>query len=674
MLTSLNSTLAIAPAIGQQFLTGTMAMTLAEALSEMVRLRSHCDLSKYEESVFHTPSCLVVVQDGKLCGTFTERDLIGLIAEGADLDEVTLGEAIRIPAVSLTYSPEEDIFTALDLLRHYRIRHLPIIDEQERPVGMVTYDSLRSALPPINLLTRLHCVADVMVRDVVVAPLDASLLDVSKLIADHQVSCVVICKSESIGNGDRPVPVGIVTERDIIQFQSLALNLTQIQADEVMSSPLFTLSPESSLWEAHETMNRQCVRRLVVLGRAGEMRGIVSQTSLFQVLRPGDMYQMIGLLHNLIDERSQELAQKNNQLQQEIYERHRAEVQLQQAHDHLKALVEERTQQLQEANAQLQQDLSKRERMTAELEQALRELQETQLQLIQTEKMSGLGQLVAGIAHEINNPINFIYGNLQHAGEYVEQIIETLSLYEKYYPEIPKEIRRHRDNIDLDFLKDDVKQLITSMYSGVNRIRNLLLSLRTFSRLDESALKMADLHKGLDSTLLLIQNRLQGHHNLQHIQVIREYEAIPQIECYPGQLNQVFLNLLLNAIDAVQEAQAKTLDGVNGNGLAHHHFDANREFARRPQIRIKTHVSPEGDRLIISIRDNGPGISDEVQQKLFDPFFTTKPVGKGTGLGLSISYQIVVGNHGGQLECHSDPQRGTEFVISLPVTKLAIAA
>lgn len=646
-------------------------MTLAEALDEIVRLRSHCDLLGHGEKKVPSPSCLVVVQNGQLCGTFTERNLIRLIAEGADLDTVTLGEVIEIPAIALHCSPEEDIFTALDLLRHHHIHHLPIVNEQEQPIGMVTYDSLRSALPPINLLTRLHCVADVMVSKVVTAPMDASLLDVAQLMADHRVSCVVIYEKV----GDRPLPIGLVTERDIIQFQSLALDLTQTQANEVMSSPLFTLSPAASLWEAHETMNKKRVRRLIVVGREGEMRGIVSQTSLFQVLRPNDMYNMIELLQNVVDEHAQEVAEKNQQLQQEILERQKAEIKLQEAHSHLKTLVKERTLQLREANAQLKQDLLKRERMTTELEQAMRELQETQLQLIQTEKMSGLGQLVAGIAHEINNPINFIYGNLQHAQQYVEEILGTLTLYEKYYPQIPQEIREHRKNVDLNFLREDVKQLIASMNAGVNRIRNLLLSLKTFSRLDESALKMADIHQGIDSTLLLIQNRLQEHHNFQHIQVIREYETLPQIECYPGQLNQVFLNLLLNAIDAVEEVQTKDHLRESSNGVVVSHVSPSaKQTYKKPQIRIKTHMSQEGDRLIISIRDNGPGIAPEIQPKLFDPFFTTKPVGKGTGLGLSISYQIVVENHGGQLECLSEPNQWTEFQIVLPISQMAIAA
>lgn len=652
----LNPTLAIAPAIEQQFLTGTMEMTVAIALEKLVRCRTHCDLAEHGKGVFHAPNCLVIEQNQQLCGIFTERDLVRLIAAGVDLQIETLGASLKIPAVSLHCTPDVDIFAALNLLQHHQIRHLPVVNAQESPIGLITYDSLREALPPINLLTRLHCVADVMVSNIIAAPLDASLLDVARLMSHAQVGCVIICEEK----GDRQTPVGIVTERDIVQFYSLELDLASTQAQDVMSTPLFTITPDSSLWTAHQMMTDNRVRRLIVVSDTEGILGLVSQTSLFQVLRPQDMYQMIDSLQDIVDERTQELARKNRQLEQEIKERQRAEIELQEAHDRLKEAVKARTQQLHTANAKLRKDLAHRKQVAAELEKTLKELQHTQLQLIQTEKMSSLGQLVAGIAHEINNPINFIYGNLQHVGGYVDDILQVLALYEKYYVQPPQEIREVRQEVDIDFLRDDVGQLVKSMYSGVDRIRNLLLSLKTFSRLDESKLKMADIHDGLDSTLLLIQNRLHEHHNMQKIQVIREYETIPKIECYPGQLNQVFLNLLLNAIDAVQEAQE--------------HTPRQTCYYRKPQIRIKTAISGEGDRLMISIQDNGQGIAPEIRPKLFDPFFTTKPVGKGTGLGLSISYQIVVENHGGKLECRSIPNEGTEFTIILPTMQMAIAA
>ena len=669
MLNSSSSALAITLAIERQFLTGTLDMTLAIALEKMVRQRSHCDLSEHGASTFRAPNCLVVVQDDKLCGVFTEQDLVRLIAEGKNLQTITLGEAIQIPATSVRCTPDEDIFAALNLLNHHHLKHLPVVDEQDHLIGLITYDSLRKVLPPINLLTRLHCVSDVMVQDVVTASTEASLLAVAKLMATNRVGCVVITQAV----GDRREPIGIVTERDVIQFHSLQLDLESTTAGEVMSSPLFTLSPETSLWEAHQTMNRQYVRRLVVVTETGEMQGLVSQTILFQVLRPNDMYQMINFLQQMVDQQTEELSSKNQQLQLEIEERQHAEVQLQEAHDHLKTIVKERTQQLHNANAKLREDLAHRERITAELEEALRNLQQTQLQLIQTEKMSGLGQLVAGIAHEINNPINFIYGNLQHAHGYVEEILGLLSLYERYYPQPPQEIRQRREAADLDFLREDISHLVNSMHKGVDRIRNLLMSLQTFSRLDESKLKRADIHEGIDSTLLLIQNRLQAHHDIPKIQVIRQYETTPSIECYPSQLNQVFFNLLLNAVDAVNDAQRRS-PSPQTRIAAKPMTDFGNQTYRKPQIKISTNVSPEGDYLIIKIKDNGQGIPRDIQSKLFDPFFTTKPVGQGTGLGLSISYQIIVQNHGGNLSCNSSPEEGTEFVITLPVTQMAIAA
>ncbi|WP_171971772.1 CBS domain-containing protein [[Limnothrix rosea] IAM M-220] len=672
MLNSANSTFAITLAIEHQFLTATLDETLAIALEKMVRQRNHCDLSAHGAGTFSAPNCLVVVQEDKLCGIFTEQDFVRLIAEGEDLQTITLGEAIQIPTVSICCTPDEDIFAALNLLTHHHLKHLPVVDGEDRPIGIITYDSLRKALPPINLLTRLHCVADVMVHEVVTAAVETSLLDVVKLMVKNRVGCVVISET----GGDRPQPIGIVTERDIIQFHSLDLNLKTTTAGEVMSSPLFTLSPETSLWEAHQTMNRQYVRRLVVVNETtGEMQGLLSQTSLFRVLRPNDMYQMIDLLQHMVDQQTAELSSKNQQLQLEIKERKHAEKQLQEAHDHLKTIVKERTQQLHNANAKLREDLAHRERMTAELEQTLKHLQQTQLQLIQTEKMSGLGQLVAGIAHEINNPINFIYGNLQHARGYVEDILGLLSLYERYYPKPPQEIRQQRQVSDVDFVREDIVHLVNSMHKGVDRIRNLLMSLQTFSRLDESQLKRADIHAGIDSTLLLIQNRLQAHHDIPKIQVIRQYETTPSIECYPSQLNQVFFNLLLNAVDAVNEAQRRSpYPSPQEKIAAQPMTNFAKQNYRKPQIKISTNVSPEGDHLIIKIKDNGLGIPKNIQSKLFDPFFTTKPVGQGTGLGLSISYQIIVQNHGGNLSCHSSPNEGTEFVITLPVSHVAIAA
>jgi PAS domain S-box-containing protein len=279
------------------------------------------------------------------------------------------------------------------------------------------------------------------------------------------------------------------------------------------------------------------------------------------------------------------------------------------------------------------------------LELALQELGNTQTQLIQTEKMSSLGQMVAGIAHEINNPVNFIYGNITPTNEYVQDLLTLIELYQKYYPKPNQEIQTCIANIDLDFLKEDLPKILSSMKLGANRIREIVLSLRNFSRLDEAEMKQVDIHEGIDSTLLILQNRLKDKPNNPGIKVIKKYGNLPLVECYAGQLNQVFMNILNNAIDALDDSSLQQI--------------------RKSQICISTEIVDSN--IMIRIADNGTGMTEEVKQKIFDPFFTTKPVGSGTGLGMSISYQIIVQKHGGELECVSTLGEGTEFIISIPV-------
>ncbi|WP_427156875.1 GAF domain-containing sensor histidine kinase [Aliinostoc sp. HNIBRCY26] len=281
------------------------------------------------------------------------------------------------------------------------------------------------------------------------------------------------------------------------------------------------------------------------------------------------------------------------------------------------------------------------------LEKALFDLQDTQTKLIQHEKMSSLGQLVAGIAHEINNPINFIHGNLCHASDYTQQLLELINLYQKYHPQPHSQITQSLEDIDLDFLVEDLPKILASMQSGADRIRSIILSLRNFSRLDEAERKLVDIHEGINSTLLILQHRLKSHLYNSEIEVIKDYGDLPLVECYAGQMNQVFMNIFANAIDALEEYAAKHLD--------------------TPRIYVCTQISPDKSHVLIRIADNGPGMKLEVKNCIFDPFFTTKSVGKGTGLGLAISYQIVVKNHGGVMECVSEIDKGTEFWIEIPV-------
>ncbi|TVQ56861.1 MAG: GAF domain-containing protein [Spirulina sp. DLM2.Bin59] len=281
----------------------------------------------------------------------------------------------------------------------------------------------------------------------------------------------------------------------------------------------------------------------------------------------------------------------------------------------------------------------------ADLAFAIKELQQTQTHLIQSEKMASLGQLVAGVAHEINNPVNFIFGNLTYIDNYTQDLLELIQLYQDYYLAPPQAIQERIVELDLEFVAEDLPKILASMKMGTERIRQIVLSLRTFSRLDESQMKAVDIHEGIDSTLLILHHRLKARSGHGKIQLEKDYGELPRVECYAAQLNQVFMNILSNAMDAVEER-------------------AEEEPTFEPKLKIVTRCL--GEAVQVRILDNGKGISPTSQAQIFDPFFTTKPIGKGTGLGLSISYQIVVERHHGDLRCLSTLGQGTEFRITIP--------
>jgi GAF domain-containing protein len=296
--------------------------------------------------------------------------------------------------------------------------------------------------------------------------------------------------------------------------------------------------------------------------------------------------------------------------------------------------------------------LAQTQKQTQQLQKTIAELQQTQTQLIQGEKMASLGQLVAGIAHEINNPVNFIYGNLKHVEDYAQDLMKTIEIYKIQQPETTPIMAAAQDEMDIDFIMEDLPKTISSMKIGADRIREIVLSLRNFSRSDEADFKPVDLHEGLESTLLILGHRFKAEGNKKTINLIKQYGVIPPVECYPAQLNQVFMNILANAIDALEEVMAVQSD-----------------FS--PEMTIATTVinasSAKASQVQIKIMDNGMGMSEEVRSRIFDPFFTTKEPGKGTGLGLPICYQIIHDKHQGSLVCESQPGQGTRFIITIPL-------
>ncbi|RCJ18648.1 PAS domain-containing sensor histidine kinase [Nostoc sp. ATCC 43529] len=432
-----------------------------------------------------------------------------------------------------------------------------------------------------------------------------------------------------------PEPLVLVTnDGQVLATNQPVADMLKLRRQELQGKTLFDLvtEPASDIikyLQACSTSRAMILGSLTLRINNGQTLICRTQGAVIQPWSPESSALILLRLENrtVASNNFVLLNQKIDELAKEVQKRKQAELELQKANEELEIRVEERTTALQET---------------------LNELQLTQTQLIQAEKMSSLGQMVAGIAHEINNPVSFIYGNLHHAHKYTQDLLKLIEIYQQICQDPPLEIQKQIEEIDLNFLIEDITKIFDSMTAGTLRIQEIVKSLRNFSRLDEAELKQVNIHEGIESTLMILDRRLQARHDCPEIKVIKKYGQLPNVTCYPGQLNQVFMNILLNAIDALEKSavNSKTTDN--------------------PQIQITTELIDE-KWIAITIADNGLGIDEKVRSKLFDPFFTTKPVGKGTGLGLSISYQIIVEKHGGQLNCFSTPGKGAEFLIKIPV-------
>jgi signal transduction histidine kinase/CBS domain-containing protein len=736
--------------INFNILTSTEDITISEALTLMNYNHSNC-LFIVNQSETHTSL------EKKLIGIFTHNDLVRLVAQRIDLNSVTLNSVMNRKFVTVTETESQDVFAALIKFRNDKTHYLPVIDDKGNLIGVITPQSIRDIIQPLDLL-RQKRVSEVMSTDAVYVSANSSILEITQIMAQQQVNFVVVVEEKHLETAIvkiKYVPIRIITEEDIAGFYHQKIDFANTQVSIFESVELIKVKSFDSMWKASQIMQKHLIQNLVVIDDKDCFIGVVNQKKILDSINYVELLQTLETLQDIVEEQTSELRQLNEQLQCEVKNRQLYEAKLRSSEEQMRALFEAmsdiilvvnidsanvgtvqilptyygyeeelkinlsaemvecfhrqdtasawlekvrealRKQQVIHFDYSLHHNSSQRwfsanispiaenkvlwvardisrhkflevalqiseaqEREKAQqLEFALAELKRTEVKLILDEKMVSLGRMVGGIAHEINNPNNFIYANIEPANEYAQELLSLIKLYQHYYPQPALEISQQQSAIDLEYISEDFPKLLASIQEGAERIDKIVKLLQAFSSKDSLKWKKINIHESLDSAVQLFQHRLKQPYR-PPIQIIKEYNLTTKIKCYPGQITQVFIGIIANAIDAIEESFSQSTRRLRNTA-----YTINDSI--HPYIRISTQIA--NSNAIITISNNGAVINPGIISKIFDPFFTTKAPGQGTGLGLSICYKIISETHGGQISCHSAENQNTEFVITLPI-------
>jgi signal transduction histidine kinase len=633
-------------------------------------------------------SYILISEEQKLLGILTERDIVKITFHQMPLEGIPISQIMTTNVIALTLEEAGDIFSVLSLLRSSQIRHLPILDSEKNIIGIITPESVRQVLKATDLLKMRRVSEIITSKNVMTASKKLSVFEVTQQMTIHRKSCIVI--GETNNNG-KIIPQGIITERDIVKFKLSQRDLHQTQAEKVMSSPLLPAKLDFTLWQAHQIMQDNNIRRLVVVDQKGYLAGILTQTSILHALDPVEMYTTVQILQQSINAKTEELIVVNSQMEQEVKQRAIAEEKLHDLNKLLEQQVKQRTLELTETNALLAS-------RNQELQQTLEHLQNTQQDLIHSEKMAALGQLIAGVTHEINNPLAALRSSVHNIDNILNSITKDLPDFfrqisaENYqvFQDLLKQAKTEYNNLSSKEKRQIKRKLITvleeknvaesdeiaellvemgiyeisedqksgrffqdinslnilervyelvslqqstrNIINATERAAKIVLALKKFIRRNHSDQKeIANIREGIETVLTLYHNQLK-----HGIEIIKYYDPnVPDILCYPDELNQVWTNLLHNSLHA-----------MNYQGI------------------LKIEVTQQEENIIVSVIDNGKGIPPEILPKIFQPYFTTKPAGEGSGLGLQIVKKII-DKHGGKIEVDSQPGQ-TTFSIFLP--------